>query len=79
VGPAEDRSDRRRRLRAAVSHQAAHKDAELISRAGAFAGVTLDVAAAVEDRFARAAAQGHAEGDMVATYHASFDARPAGY
>jgi 3-hydroxyisobutyrate dehydrogenase len=52
--------------------RAAEKDAGLIADAAASAGVQLDVAAAVRERFQRATAQGHADDDMVATYHASF-------
>ncbi|MEU6481689.1 NAD(P)-dependent oxidoreductase [Streptomyces sp. NPDC047017] len=51
----------------------AEKDARLIVRAGARYGVRLDVAAASAERFARAAAQGHAQEDMAAAYFASFD------
>lgn len=36
----------------------------------------LDVAAASAERFARAAAQGHADEDMAAAYFASFDEGP---
>ncbi|MFI0230944.1 NAD(P)-dependent oxidoreductase [Streptomyces sp. NPDC017086] len=57
----------------------AAKDARLIVRAGEEHGVRLDVAAASAERLERAAAQGHAEEDMVAAYFASFDpGRPAG-
>ncbi|MEU1402143.1 NAD(P)-dependent oxidoreductase [Streptomyces sp. NPDC005728] len=56
----------------------AEKDARLIVRAGESHGVRLDVAAATAERFARAAAQGHADEDMVAAYFASFDEKPAG-
>jgi 3-hydroxyisobutyrate dehydrogenase len=52
--------------------RAAAKDAELIAAAAGSAGVQLDVAAAVRARFGRASAQGHADDDMIATYHASF-------
>ncbi|GGJ23634.1 NAD(P)-dependent oxidoreductase [Streptomyces brasiliensis] len=55
----------------------AGKDARLIVRAGEKGGVRLDVAAAAAERFARAAAQGHADEDMVAAYYASFDEKPA--
>ncbi|MEU2333972.1 NAD(P)-dependent oxidoreductase [Streptomyces sp. NPDC006654] len=51
----------------------AEKDARLIVAAGAGNGVRLDVAAAAAERFARAAAQGHADEDMAAAYFASFD------
>jgi 3-hydroxyisobutyrate dehydrogenase len=51
----------------------AEKDARLIVRAGERGGVRLDVAAATAERLARAAAQGHADEDMVAAYFASFD------
>ncbi|UUU23334.1 NAD(P)-dependent oxidoreductase [Streptomyces sp. DSM 40750] len=51
----------------------AAKDARLIVEAGQRHGVRLDVAAAGADRFARAAAQGHADEDMAAAYFASFD------
>jgi 3-hydroxyisobutyrate dehydrogenase len=53
--------------------RAAEKDADLIAEAAEAAGVRLDVGAAVRDRFRRADANGHADDDMVATYHASFD------
>ena len=52
--------------------RAAEKDADLIANAAAAAGVQLDLAAAVRDRFLRASASGHADDDMLATYHASF-------
>ncbi|MGW2418060.1 NAD(P)-dependent oxidoreductase [Streptomyces sp. NPDC001709] len=51
----------------------AEKDARLIVRAGERGGVRLDVAEAAAERFARAAAQGHADEDMAAAYFASFD------
>ena len=51
----------------------AEKDARLIVRAGEQSGVRLDVADAAAERFARAAAQGHADEDMAAAYFASFD------
>ncbi|MFF4017984.1 NAD(P)-dependent oxidoreductase [Streptomyces sp. NPDC001843] len=54
----------------------AEKDARLIVRAGERAGVRLDVAEATAERLARAAAQGHADEDMVAAYFASFDEKP---
>lgn len=50
----------------------AEKDARLIVAAGQQAGVALDVVAAGAERFRRAAAQGHADDDMAATYFASF-------
>ncbi|MFI1073887.1 NAD(P)-dependent oxidoreductase [Streptomyces puniciscabiei] len=50
----------------------AEKDARLIVQAGERSGVRLDVAAAAAERFARAAAQGHADEDMAAAYFASF-------
>ncbi|WP_279617397.1 NAD(P)-dependent oxidoreductase [Streptomyces incarnatus] len=50
----------------------AEKDARLIVQAGQRGGVRLDVAAAAAERFARAAAQGHADEDMAAAYFASF-------
>ncbi|MFB7507263.1 NAD(P)-dependent oxidoreductase [Streptomyces broussonetiae] len=53
----------------------AEKDARLIVQAGERGGVRLDVAAATAERFARAAAQGHADEDMAAAYFASFDER----
>ncbi|MFG2946033.1 NAD(P)-dependent oxidoreductase [Streptomyces adustus] len=56
----------------------AAKDARLIVEAGARHGVRLDVAAASAERLERAAAQGHADEDMVAAYFASFDEKPAG-
>ncbi|MFF7470707.1 NAD(P)-binding domain-containing protein [Streptomyces sp. NPDC008092] len=51
----------------------AGKDARLIVAAGASNGVRLDVAQAAAERFARAAAQGHADEDMAAAYFASFE------
>jgi 3-hydroxyisobutyrate dehydrogenase len=51
----------------------AEKDARLIVQAGERGGVRLDVAAATAQRFARAAAQGHADEDMAAAYFASFE------
>jgi 3-hydroxyisobutyrate dehydrogenase len=51
----------------------AEKDARLIVQAGERGGVRLDVAEAAAERFARAAAQGHADEDMAAAYFASFD------
>jgi 3-hydroxyisobutyrate dehydrogenase len=51
----------------------AEKDARLIVRAAEENGVRLDVAAAAAERFARAAAQGHADEDMAAAYFASFE------
>jgi 3-hydroxyisobutyrate dehydrogenase len=51
----------------------AEKDARLIVEAGERGGVRLDVAAAAAERFARAAALGHGDEDMVAAYFASFD------
>ncbi|MGW1587052.1 NAD(P)-dependent oxidoreductase [Streptomyces sp. NPDC002386] len=56
----------------------AEKDARLIVEAGERGGVRLDVAAAAAERFARAAAQGHADEDMAAAYFASFDEKSAG-
>ncbi|AXI80456.1 NAD(P)-dependent oxidoreductase [Peterkaempfera bronchialis] len=50
----------------------AEKDARLIVAAGQQSGVALDVAAAGAERFRRAAAQGHADDDMAASYFASF-------
>ncbi|MGW1055829.1 NAD(P)-dependent oxidoreductase [Streptomyces sp. NPDC001118] len=54
----------------------AEKDARLIVQAAEQGGVRLDVAEAAAERFARAAAQGHADEDMAAAYFASFDERP---
>ncbi|MFE9096584.1 NAD(P)-dependent oxidoreductase [Streptomyces sp. NPDC007264] len=51
----------------------AEKDARLIVRAGEQHGVRLDVATASAERLARAAAQGHGDEDMAASYFASFD------
>lgn len=51
----------------------AAKDARLIVEAGDRGGVRLDVAVASAERLERAAAQGHADEDMVAAYFASFD------
>ncbi|MGV9905764.1 NAD(P)-dependent oxidoreductase [Streptomyces sp. NPDC003388] len=56
----------------------AEKDARLIVQAGEQSGVRLDVAAATAERFARAAAQGHADEDMAAAYFASFDDKATG-
>ncbi|MBJ6639058.1 NAD(P)-dependent oxidoreductase [Streptomyces sp. DHE7-1] len=56
----------------------AEKDARLIVEAGERGGVRLDVAAAAAERFARAAAQGHADEDMAAAYFASFEEKSAG-
>ena len=50
----------------------AEKDARLIVEAGERYGVRLDVAAAGAERFRRAAAQGHGDEDMAASYFASF-------
>jgi 3-hydroxyisobutyrate dehydrogenase len=50
----------------------AGKDAWLVAEAAADAGVRLDVAPAVAERFRRAAELGHATEDMAATYLASF-------
>jgi 3-hydroxyisobutyrate dehydrogenase len=50
----------------------AEKDARLIVEAGRDHGVRMDVAAAGAERFRRAAAQGHADEDMAASYFASF-------
>ncbi|MEU3790287.1 NAD(P)-dependent oxidoreductase [Streptomyces fructofermentans] len=58
---------------ASFSVSTAEKDARLIVEAGEQHGVRLDVAAASAERFARAAAQGHADEDMAAAYFASFD------
>ncbi|MCX5051729.1 MULTISPECIES: NAD(P)-dependent oxidoreductase [unclassified Streptomyces] len=55
----------------------AAKDARLIVEAGQSNGVRLDVAAASAERMERAAAQGHADEDMVAAYFASFDEKRA--
>ncbi|MEU3889973.1 NAD(P)-dependent oxidoreductase [Streptomyces sp. NPDC029041] len=51
----------------------AAKDARLIVQAGTDHGVRLDIAEAAATRMERAAAQGHADEDMVAAYFASFD------
>jgi 3-hydroxyisobutyrate dehydrogenase len=59
------------------SVELAGKDARLITEAGRAAGIRLDVAPAVAERFRRAADLGHADEDMAATYFASFgDGRP---
>lgn len=47
------------------------KDAELIAEA--VDGIEMDLAAAVRDRFARAAAAGHGSEDMAAAYYSSFE------
>jgi 3-hydroxyisobutyrate dehydrogenase len=51
----------------------AAKDARLIVQAGERHGIRLDVATATAARLERAAAQGHADEDMVAAYFASFE------
>jgi 3-hydroxyisobutyrate dehydrogenase len=51
----------------------AGKDTRLIVEASQVAGVHLDAAAAVAERFRRAARLGHADDDMAAVYFASFD------
>jgi 3-hydroxyisobutyrate dehydrogenase len=51
----------------------ASKDAGLIAEAGEAAGLRLDGASAVAERFRRATALGHGEDDMAAVYFASFD------
>ena len=51
----------------------AGKDADLIVDAAKSAGLRLPMAAAVAERFRRAAALGHGEEDMAANYFASFD------
>lgn len=55
------------------SLELAGKDARLVTEAGRAAGIRLDVAPAVAERFRRAADLGHADEDMAATYFASFD------
>ncbi|MFI1533714.1 NAD(P)-dependent oxidoreductase [Streptomyces anandii] len=60
-------------LPASFAVTTAEKDARLIVEAGREHGVRLDVAAASAERFARAAAQGHADEDMAAAYYASFE------
>ena len=62
---------------AAFAVGTAAKDARLIVEAGERHGLRLDVAAASAERFARAAAQGHADEDMAAAYFASFDEKAA--
>jgi 3-hydroxyisobutyrate dehydrogenase len=51
----------------------AAKDADLVVEAGEAAGVRLDGASAVAERFRRAIQLGHGEDDMAAAYFASFD------
>ncbi|MEU5862672.1 NAD(P)-dependent oxidoreductase [Nonomuraea sp. NPDC047529] len=51
----------------------AEKDTRLITQAGESAGVRLDMVAAAGERLRRAAAQGHGDQDMAATYFASFE------
>jgi 3-hydroxyisobutyrate dehydrogenase len=51
----------------------AGKDADLIVEAAEAAGLRLDGASAVRERFHRAAALGHGEEDMAAIYFASFN------
>jgi len=58
---------------AAFAVGTAAKDARLIVEAGERHGLRLDVATASAERFARAAAHGHADEDMAAAYFASFD------
>ena len=50
------------------SAEMAAKDARLIVRAGADAGVELPMAAAIAERLGQAVANGHGEKDMAATY-----------
>ncbi|MEV0941614.1 NAD(P)-dependent oxidoreductase [Micromonospora wenchangensis] len=57
---------------ASFAVETAEKDARLIVAAGEDHGVRLDVLAAGAERFRRAAAQGHGDEDMAASYHASF-------
>ncbi|GHJ07040.1 dehydrogenase [Micromonospora humidisoli] len=57
---------------ASFAVETAEKDARLIVAAGEEHGVRLDVLAAGAERFRRAAAQGHGDEDMAASYHASF-------
>jgi 3-hydroxyisobutyrate dehydrogenase len=52
--------------------RSAAKDAALVAAAADAADVRLDVAGAVRERFERAAGDGHADEDMIATYFASF-------
>jgi 3-hydroxyisobutyrate dehydrogenase len=52
--------------------RSAVKDASLIAAAADSADVRLDLADAVRERFERAAGDGHADEDMIATYFASF-------
>ncbi|MFE2432088.1 NAD(P)-dependent oxidoreductase [Streptomyces sp. NPDC059373] len=59
-------------LEASFAVTTAEKDARLIVEAGERAGVRLDVAAAGAERLRRAAALGHGNEDMVASYFASF-------
>nr|WP_255436661.1 NAD(P)-dependent oxidoreductase [Actinoplanes solisilvae] len=58
---------------AAFAVDTAGKDARLIAEAARDHGVRLDLAEAGVERFRRAAAQGHGDKDMAATYYASFD------
>jgi 3-hydroxyisobutyrate dehydrogenase len=53
----------------------AAKDAGLVVEAGEAAGVRLDGASAVAERFRRAIRLGHGEDDMAAAYFASFDGK----
>jgi len=53
----------------------AGKDARLIREAGEAAGLRMDLATAAAERLGRAAAQGHGEDDMAASYFASFGER----
>jgi 3-hydroxyisobutyrate dehydrogenase len=59
-------------LEASFAVTTAEKDARLIVEAGERAGVRLDVAAAGAERLRRAAALGHGDEDMAASYFASF-------
>jgi 3-hydroxyisobutyrate dehydrogenase len=59
-------------LEASFAVTTAEKDARLIVEAGERAGVRLDVVAAGAERLRRAAALGHGDEDMAASYFASF-------
>ncbi|MFI9046322.1 NAD(P)-dependent oxidoreductase [Streptomyces sp. NPDC053427] len=58
---------------ASFTVSAARKDARLIAEAAEAAGVRMDMAAAVAERFRRAQELGHGEEDGAAAYFASFD------
>jgi 3-hydroxyisobutyrate dehydrogenase len=60
-----------RRFDAQFKLDTAHKDAVLIRELAARSGVELAVVDAIEDRFARAIADGHGDEDLSATWYAT--------